>query len=270
MKQIIKVICVVGMSLLVGCSGKPSYIDQTQRVKNVVCAKNIMNFDRNLAAEKRLQIATHKISHGQVEMGKKNLDCALKYAPEKPIVHRVYGYYFEFVGETEQAEAAYKYALKLSPNDPDSLNQYGVFLCKNQQYDKAIKHFLKAISIPSYTQVSSSFENAGICSVESGNVTQAESFFRKALSYDRDSKKSLLEMADIYFKKANLQVAHSYISRYMKVAKHSPRSLWLAMRIEKERGDNNALGSYAVKLEQMFPDSEETAQYQEIKQKWQR
>ena len=258
------------LSLLVGCASKAYYNTDSAKLENKVCPGKTMNFDRELASEKRLQIALHKIKSGFIEQAKENLDCAMRYSPKSVAVHRVYAFYFESVKEYEDAEIAYRHAIKLAPKDPETLNQYGAFLCERGKADKAIQYFLKAISIPEYTRIPDSYENAGICSIDAGKVAQAEGFFRRALAYNANSAKSLLEMAEIHFDRNEVPTARSYINRYANFAEHSARSLWLAMRIEQKLGNKNALGSYGIKLERMFPDAVETAYYLQKKRQWQR
>lgn len=258
------------LPLLAGCASKAYYNTASEKLENKVCPGKMMNFDRDLAAEKRLQIALHKIKVGYIEQAKQNLDCAMRYSPKLVAVHRVYAYYFDSVKDYDNAELAYRYALKLGSRDPETLNQYGAFLCERGKADKAIQLFLKAIAIPEYARIPDSYENAGICSIDAGKVAQAESFFRKALAYNANSPKSLLEMADIHFERKDVLSARAYINRYAKNAEHSARSLWLAMRIEQKLGNKNALGSYGIKLERLFPDAVETAYYLQKKRQWQR
>ena len=52
--------------------------------------------------------------------------------------------------------------------------------------------------------------------------------------------------------------SRGYLQRYLEIAKHTPKSLWLGIRIERELGDRDALASYALQLENGYPDSQET------------
>ena len=49
-----------------------------------------------------------------------------------------------------------------------------------------------------------------------------------------------------------------YLQRYLEVGKHTSKSLWLGIRIERDLGDNNAASSYAMLLKAKYPDAPET------------
>ena len=51
--------------------------------------------------------------------------------------------------------------------------------------------------------------------------------------------------------------ARGFLSRYLDANRHTPKSLWLGIRIETELGDKNAVSSYALLLRNQYTDSEE-------------
>ena len=65
-------------------------------------------------------------------------------------------------------------------------------------------------------------------------------------------------MCDLSFRLGRHLPARGYLQRYAEVARHSPRSLWLGVRIERELDDRDAEASYALQLEKNFPDSAQT------------
>ena len=101
-----------------------------------------------------------------------------------------------------------------------------------------------------------------------GKNEAAQEFYRKALNHNPERKDSLLGMATIEFDKGRFNRCRSYLSRFEKVARHNPRSLWLAIRTESHLGDMDSVASYGLKLEQFYPDSKETELYLDTKNQW--
>ena len=65
-------------------------------------------------------------------------------------------------------------------------------------------------------------------------------------------------MGEVSYRQGQYLKARGYLARYSEVAKHNARSLWLGVRVERQLGDADAVGSYSVALKGRFPESEET------------
>ena len=72
-------------------------------------------------------------------------------------------------------------------------------------------------------------------------------------------------MARLTFGANNYLSARAYLQRYSEVARHTPESLWLGIRVERILGDKNALASYGLSLKGNYPDAAETRLYLESK-----
>ncbi len=231
-------------------------------------AASAEDFDRQKAAQVRLSAGLQYLQVGSLQNAKRHLDKALELGADSGNVHFGIAYYYEQVKEFKRAEKSYKKALKIESNNPDFLNGYGSFLCGQKQYKKADKYFNKAIEQPIYPDIASAFMNAGVCAKQGGDQDRAASYFRKALNRNNKLPVALIEMAEVEFDKKRYQRAFSYIKRYEKVSRPSANSLWLALRVAHYQKDKDAQASYAIKLEQMFPDSDETAEYLDSRDQW--
>jgi len=225
-------------------------------------------FDRNKAAQTRLSAGLTYLRQGNLQFAKRHLDRALELGANVGSVHFGIAYYYEQIQESDKAEKSYKKALKLEPKNPDFLNGYGSFLCNKNEFKQADIYFNRAISNPIYANIESAYLNAGICAKLAGNRDKATNYFRKALNRNGKLPVALLEMADVEFEKKRYQRAHNYIKRFEDVSKPTSKSLWLALRVAHFRKDKNDLSSYALKLEQLFPDSDETAEFLDNKSRW--
>ena len=83
--------------------------------------------------------------------------------------------------ETREAESSFERALRLSPNDPDINHNFGWFLCQNSREKESIKYFLQALRNPLYQSPWRTYSAAGVCSMRTNNVKDAEEFFTRAL-----------------------------------------------------------------------------------------
>ena len=65
-------------------------------------------------------------------------------------MHTALAYYYQTVGDLVRTEESYMNAINTKDASGDSMNNFGVFLCQQKQYDKTEKMFLAAIEMPKY------------------------------------------------------------------------------------------------------------------------
>ena len=240
------------------------------RSRSVSLSKGTVSgdFDRQKASQIRLSAGLQYLKNGNLLNAKRHLDKALELGANTGNVHFGIGYYYEKVKEFDKAEKSYQKALGFEKNNPDFLNGYASFLCGQGDFTNAQKYFSRAIEQPIYADIASAYMNAGICAKRSNRKKIAASYFRKALYRNNKLPTALIEMSEVEFNKLRYERAHSYMKRYEEVSRPSSSSLWLALRIASLRKNKNDLATYAIKLEQMFPDSEETAEFLDNKNQW--
>lgn len=216
----------------------------------------------------RLNAGWGYMGEGQYQRAKHHLDRALEHDPSSARVYAALGYYYSQVGEYKSAEQAFETSIKLDNQDGENMNLYGVFLCREGKYAAAEKMFERVLNIRTYGNMSSTFENAGLCALRTNNAEKAEQYFLRAVRHNPKQAQSLLELANIEFAKQNMARAKGYLDRYTAVGSESARSLWLGIQLAYEQGDRDALASLGLKLERLFPDSEETVQYLNKRKQW--
>jgi type IV pilus assembly protein PilF len=160
--------------------------------------------------------------------------------------------------ETREAQSSFERGLRLSPNDPDINHNFGWFLCNQSgREQESIKYFLQALRNPLHASPWRTYAVAGICSMRTNNVKDAEEFFQRALKLEPDEPSSLLALGQIRYRQGNMEDARKLVSRYNKLVSPSSESLWLALRIERKLGERVAEQSYATQLRRRFPGSPE-------------
>jgi len=174
-----------------------------------------------------------------------------------PQAYSMYGLVYAELREKELAASSFERALRLSPNDGDINHNYGWFLCQTGRESDSIRYFLHAVRNPLYQTPWRSYSAAGVCSVRTKNIKDADEFFQRALKLEPDEPTALLQLAQIRYRQGSVDEARRLVSRYNKQMAPSAESLWLALRVERKLGERVAEQSYANQLRRRFPGSPE-------------
>jgi len=215
------------------------------------------NYDASEVAQANMRLGVAYMEQGDYDKALEKLERARKADSDYPMVHNMLGVLYQRLGETAEAEGSFKKGLALAPRDPTLLNNYGQFLCAQDRHEEGIKAFIRARENPLNENPARALTNAGTCALMSNDTAQAESFYRDALDLNPKQSTALMQMASLQYDSGEYLSARGYLQRYLEVARHTPRSLWLGIRIERELGDADTLSSYALLLKSNFPDSEE-------------
>jgi type IV pilus assembly protein PilF len=179
------------------------------------------------------------------------------YAPAYNVLGLVYG----DLRETSLAQEAFERSLKINPNDPDANHNYAWFLCENKREQESIHYFLMAIRYPLYPTPQKSYAMAATCALRIGNEKDANEYLERALKVDPNYYPAMISLAQLKYRRGELDAARVLVSRYNKIAEPTAESLWLALRIERKLGDSSATTSYANQLRRRYPGSKE---YQDL------
>lgn len=209
------------------------------------------------AARTRIALALQYLNTGNNSQAKYNLERAAEFAPNLPEVHYSLAYYYQQVGENTLADKAYQKALAIKPDDPNTLNNYGVFLCGINEYDRATDQFLKAIEIPSYIRVAESYENLALCAIEFNDFDNAESYFKQAMNHSSQRTSTLISLAALFYAKSDLHKANELLKRYDDTGKVSSRALMLNYLIKNRMGKIEDAEKIATTISQTYPTSNE-------------
>ena len=129
--------------------------------------------------------------------------------------------------------------------------------------EEAEKYFLAAAENPLYETPEIPYANIGTCAYMHDQPDKATEFFKKALTINAAIPAALIQMSEIEYNEGNYVSAHDYLERYLKFSKHTPKSLWLGIRVEQELGNKNKVSGYALLLRNQYPDTEEAKSLEE-------
>ncbi|MGQ0529138.1 MAG: type IV pilus biogenesis/stability protein PilW [Panacagrimonas sp.] len=182
------------------------------------------------------------------------LDQNKNYAP----AHQAIAFVYQQRRDVENAERHFKRALQLSPADPNTRNNFGVFLCGQNRYAEAEKLFLQAANTPRYAEPENAYTNAGVCARRIPDLNKAEAHFREALRLKPDAPEALRQLASLLYERRDYARARAFLQRYERVGPPTAATLWMGAKIEFALGDETAAAAYARRLKTDFPDSEES------------
>ena len=240
---------IVTLLFLTACAGNPDGYS------------NSNEFDTIEAAKTRISLGLTYLKNGNYKQAKANLDQALDYAPRLADAHYSIAYYYQVVGENAQADKSYKQALAYAPANADIANSYGAFLCQQGQYENARTYFLKAVNTNRYSATAETYENLALCSQSQGEVTDAITYFQTALNHQPSRTKSMLLLSQLLASESRWEESRQILRRYEKLARVTPETLWLSIKIEEALGNVETARGYGDMLIRMYPSHPNSKDY---------
>lgn len=202
---------------------------------------------------------------GFAYFGRGQMKVALDEARKAIVADNRYGPAYNLLGliymeldEDKLAEENFRKALDLERNDSDAHNNYGWFLCMRGRYEEGLARFTEAIRNPLYDKPEQAMTNSGLCSEKKGDLKQAEAYYLKALKLAPNAPLPVIKLADLNFRKGNMNEAQRLLTRHQEISPPTAESLWLGVRIERKLGDRNQEAVYNQQLRRRFPDAPET------------
>ena len=214
-------------------------------------------------ADVYIKLGVGYMARGNDAAALENLKKAIKVDGYSSRAQGVIAVLYEKLKEPELAERHFKRALSLESGNASAHNNYGRFLCKRGQHNKAAGHFEQAYGNPLNPKQGLALLNAGQCELSVGHFDKAEVLFRRALKINPKTASALLNMAKIRFKKGNYLSVRAYLQRFREVSYHNAESLWMGIQSEHELGQQDAVAGYVITLRSKFPDSEEMKMLEE-------
>ncbi|HHM05101.1 MAG TPA: type IV pilus biogenesis/stability protein PilW [Gammaproteobacteria bacterium] len=216
------------------------------------------------AAEANAELGLAYMQQGRLELAMDKLQSALELDSGLPQAHHYIAELYQRTGDEKLADKHYRKALTLAPEEPMLHNNYGVFLCRQRRYREAEDHFLEAAGQVFYRSPEVAYKNAGACAYHAGDPDKAEQYYRKALQLKPRLAAALIGMAELKENQGAHLSARAFLQRYEEVARVTPRSLWLGVKVERALGDDKAAAAYAAKLRRRFPAAAETARLEKL------
>jgi type IV pilus assembly protein PilF len=237
----------VVLSLMAGCASTTGPSEESQKK----------------AAQINANLGANYLRQGSLGLANEKLQKALRQDDENVDAHATYALLQMELGKPAEARKHFREALSLSPDDPQLHNNYGTFLCDQEDYEAGIKQFLRAAENRLYNTPEYAYANAGVCAVDAGLPREARKYLRQALEIEPRLPAALRELAQLEFRSGRAMEARTYLERFHANVKPTAATLLLAARVERRLGNHDRADEYGRKLLRNFPDSEEAQRFLE-------
>ena len=131
------------------------------------------------AAEINLELGIEHLRKGNLQQAKDKIDRSLEQNPRYGRAHLVAGMLYNRLGDENKAESHYERAVSLEPKNPEFKNNYAVYLCQHNKFERGKKVALEAAADQLYKTPEVAYMNAGNCARSAGDMKGAEEYFRQ-------------------------------------------------------------------------------------------
>jgi type IV pilus assembly protein PilF len=241
---------VLAAAALSGCVSQTSV--ETRSVQDATLV------DSRRRAEVHTSLASEYYQRGNVTIALEETRLAIRDDPSYVPAYNVRALVFMELREDAQARAAFESALRIAPDDPEVMNNYGWFLCLRGEAARGMEYFTRVQANNFYGTPEKPLFNAGLCSRLQGRNTEAEDYLRRALVLQPNIAGALATLAEILYERGQYKEAEAYLVRYMRLGEPNLTALVLGVRIARAMGEKAAEDSLLQQLRRRFPDAPQT------------
>ncbi|MDR3352257.1 MAG: type IV pilus biogenesis/stability protein PilW [Zoogloeaceae bacterium] len=206
------------------------------------------------------EIASQYFQGGVLSVALEEANIAIKTDPSYVLAYSTRALIYAALRDFAAADADFKRAMSLAPNDPDVSNNYGWYLCQQRDKPKeAIPYFQNSFRNPLYTTPDIAYINAGECAMKARDYEGARSHLLQALRFGRNSAPlAQLRLATLAFREGGYTEARNRLQEVMRaISEPNAEILWLGVRIEHKLGNKSEESSLLAQLRRLYPTSNE-------------
>lgn len=188
-------------------------------------AETEVNADQ--AASVRVSLGLRYLQKGDFSQAKYNLSKALELDSRSAEANYAFAYFLQKTGEAAQADSYYRVAIELAPNNGDTRNNYGVFLCEQQKYAEAQAQFLHATQLTDYIRSASTYENLALCAQAQHKVSEALAYLTLASQHQANPSKVIALQAELQYQSGQFDEALMSLEQWFSLQKPTADMLLL-------------------------------------------
>jgi type IV pilus assembly protein PilF len=214
--------------------------------------------ETQVSVSRRVTAGLEYLQMERLSEARRHISRALELDPRSSEAHNAMALLYKYEGDSKRAEQHFRLAIRHNRNNSLARNNYGSLLMQERRFNEALHQFTEAANNPAYENRSIAFENKGKAHTALEQFDPALDAFNTALRLNSGAPEPLLEMAQIYYRREQFQVADNVYRRYAeRIGAQPPRGLWLGIRLAHRLNDVDRLGSYELALERIYPGSPE-------------
>ena len=238
------------MLVLAACSSQ-STVETSQVTQNTPQ-------DGRRRSEVHTALAGEYYARGNYAVALAETRAAIKDDPTYVGAHNMQALVFMELKEDGPARESFATALKLSPNNPEVLNNYGWFLCLRNDPTRGLELMRRASTDNMYPTPEKAYLSIGLCLRRQGRSVEAEEALRRSVLIRPDLIGALYNLAQLTFERGAMADAEIYLLRFMRLTSAPPlEALVMGVKIARARNDSAAEQSYLQQLRRRFPDAPE-------------
>ncbi|TXH96181.1 MAG: type IV pilus biogenesis/stability protein PilW [Rheinheimera sp.] len=238
-------------TLLFGCVSESTIVDSKVPGERPTDNKQI--------ARTRLSLGLNYLQRGETSQARFNLEKARELAPDMPEVDNALAYYYQQVGEFDQAEDAYRDALRKDHNNADTYNNFGAFLCQINKFEEAEELLLAAVKRPGYIRVADSYENLAFCALGRKDFDKYQQYLEQALRHNGVKHSIVYNLSVLNYAKGDLEKARIWQKRLQELGQVSPQATLLRYMIAYQLDDKTEQQTAEKFMLSVYPTTPETA-----------
>jgi type IV pilus assembly protein PilF len=211
--------------------------------------------DGRRRAEVHTALAGEYYARGNYGVALSETRLAVKDDPTYMQAYNMQGLVYMELREDVLARQNFDQALRLQPNHPEVLNNFGWFLCTRNDSARALEMLTRAANDPAATTPEKALLSTGLCYRRMGRNTEAEDYLRRAVLIRPDLIGALYNLALITYERGAMQDAENYLNRYMRVSTPGLEGLMLGVKVARAMKDKAAEDSYLQQIRRRYPDA---------------
>jgi len=217
-------------------------------------------------ARVRMELAAGYFSRGQFTTALDEVKQALVAQPNSADAYNLRGLIYAALGDEALTQESFQRALQIKPGDGDTLHNYGWYHCQQKRYAEAEQMFQQAIAAQDYLNTTRTLLTSGICQARAGQWTEAEATLNKAYEREPANPAVAINLSEVLLRRGDYERARFHTRRVNAVAEYqNAQTFWLAARIERKLGNMQGANDYGAQLRSRFPQSRESALFDQGK-----
>ncbi len=223
--------------------------------------------DPEKAVDNYTQLGLGYIQQGRFDRARARINRALEINPKYAPANNAMALLLQSEREPELAEEYFLKSIDLDSDFSQGQYNYGMFLMRNDRFDKACYHLNNAAQDVEYQQRGKAFQNLGLCYYRAGKIDLAITTYERMLKVQRFNAPVLVNLSTLLYEKERFDDAQQYFNRFTRLvnrqkSQHSANSLWLGIRLARVNKNSSEEERLAQALQANFPDSEEYKRFQ--------
>lgn len=241
--------------------------EATSRVGNVDAKDIVTASDQSEGSKRasvRMELASGYFGRGQMTTALDEVKLAIIADPTLASAYNLRGLIYANLGDEPLAEESFRRALQLKPDDADTMQNLGYFLCQKKRYAESTALFDQALAVPQYRDVTRTLLTKGVCQAFAGQLNESEQTLSRAYDLDPTNPSVEVNLSEVLYRLGEYERARFYIRRVNAIpALQGSQTLWLAARIEQRLGNRTGAQALGDQLRSRFPDSRDARSFEQ-------